>query len=129
MIDLTNRKWRPFSRALNAQNGFYPNCAFYNADDRELAIVIDKSPRGDDFALSQKALDYLMVAQGKQEKVLRSFVVLRDREANAIVTLPASDVQNNIRDAEPWKGRFGPFWWINIDFCRASIEVDVDPIF
>lgn len=128
-LDLANGKWLPFSKALNKERGFYPNSVFYNQDDREIVVVIDRSAQGDDFALSQKAFDHVMAAQAKQDKVLRAFVILRDREANTVIAvLPASEVRNSIRDAAPQHGRFGSFWWIDKDFKRASsMELNVDP--
>lgn len=112
----TDPNWKALNQAQNEARGFSPNRGFYNATERKAAIVIQRAARGD-FALSKAALDGLIAAETKADKVGQSFVILKERGDRGVVAfLAAREVRSNLGAVQPFEGDFGPFWWIDATF-------------
>ena len=79
--------------------------------------------------MSKAALDSLIAAEAKGDKVIKSYVVLKDAKKRAVVgSLAAREVRNNLRDAGAVDGHYGSYWWINFAFKPAGGNVADDDI-
>lgn len=98
------------------------NRIYYDAERHAAAIVIERSV-GVDFALSKVALDYVLAAQAKGDKVESAFIVLRERDNGVFCAAEELKVAaRHVEQVQPKEGRDGPFWWINEAFGDPKMK-------
>lgn len=98
-------------------------------------MIVKRSTTGDDFALSEAGLEYLLATLDKgarkDGKVVRqAFVVLAagdmvgsPQSLNVISHSTAQQTRDRLKGIEPNPGRFsGPYWWIK----QEDQEEDLD---
>jgi hypothetical protein len=105
----------------------YPNQLAYQEPTATLALIVKRSNSGNDFALSQVGLDYLLNALEKGEArkdnkpVKHALVVLADYDpqpknhhlALRIVSCStAQAISDRLNGISPYPGNNGPYWWI-----------------
>lgn len=104
-----------------------PNILAFCKARATLALIIKRSAKGQDFALSEAGLLYLEAALDKGTlkdgtPVRAAFVVLADidlrgrspQQLKIVNCSSAHEVRNRL-DWQPYPGKFGSFWWITSD--------------
>ena len=107
--------WKPVKAG-----SFWPNRLMFNEVKRAAAIIIDKSPQGD-FGLSQRALNYLIAAEDKRDKVDITYVVLREGGSQVGIE-KARTIESNLHEVAVRDGKHGPYWWIDKSFKQPDLD-------
>jgi hypothetical protein len=109
--------WRPFSQEKLDALHVSPNTLFFNTATRAGALVVRKSGRFAEYAVSKAGVDYLNAAKQAQ-KITEGEVVLSqwDKTKMAVVSQkPVDEVVAELDGIPPRDGPYGPYWWLNAD--------------
>jgi hypothetical protein len=115
MLDLNNSDWRPFSEERTKALNVFPNQLWKNGNAG--ALVVMKSAKYAEYALSKVGLDYLIGAQ-QAARISDAYVALATGQAGGltvVVTKPASEVAAAVASITPRDGTFGLYWWMKAD--------------
>src|SRR6516165_12794993 len=108
-----NYEWRFVSRDELANLGIWPNRIAFNKVANAAALVVAQSAQYAEFALSESGL--YRVRDGLEGgKVVRADVALVKGMA-VLRRYPVLDVVATVKGVSPREGRFGPYWWLNLD--------------
>jgi hypothetical protein len=129
--------WYFPSEELCRRENISPNLLAFNKANATLALVVKKSFRGTDFALSEAGLLYLeaTLAEGTLKDgtpVRAAFVVMAEGDLRnphyqmkMVRCWSARETRQRVDALGPsYPGKFGPFWWIT-----AGALVDEDAPF
>jgi len=106
-LDLESRSWRPVSQDKCRELGIFPNSLMHNAATNEAALVVLKSARFDEYAMSQAALEYLLAAV-ETNRLTAGYVVLATRHMGKL-SYVYKDVVDVATIVDPWAPREGPW--------------------
>jgi hypothetical protein len=94
-----------------------PNGIAYDKSTGRIYVTAKRSIQGDDYALGQRALEYVLklLAHGARRDgspVTGAYVALVDRTSNVTRIWSAEELRDQLSSVEPIAGDFGPYWWI-----------------
>jgi len=123
-----------------SQNLSYPNTlGALNYNGAKIGVLAVLRGRGRDFPLSEAGLEYLLKMEQEGRIAADAQVSLFTRPAKKselpefIATEKATVVRDNIGDAPPQNGEYGPHWWITAEFkpsaSSSGRRYDPDEIF
>jgi hypothetical protein len=118
--------WHYPTPALCRQKNIAPNILAFCKARATLALIVKRSTRGQDFALSEAGLLYLEATLDKGElkdgtPVRAAFVELADvdpsnpQQLRVVTYSSAQETRKRRNELPPYPGQFGPFWWIQAD--------------
>jgi hypothetical protein len=117
-FDFADPHWRPFLQEKLDALGITPNQLWANTTNGKIgALVVKKSSKYAEFALSEAGLRYLCAAE-QAGKIGAGFVVLvawNGRKLAPVQIKPVADVAAALDGIPPREGPFGAYWWINPD--------------
>lgn len=116
---LDNRSWSQWSAKKLIDMGFFPNRIRHNETENRGAIVIQRSNKGKDWALNEKALLYCIEAE-RAGRVGKAYVVLLNEDNTVRKHLPVLSVKTRLNGTPTANGEYGPYWWINEEFVEAT---------
>jgi hypothetical protein len=116
MFDLNDPHWRRFAQKHLDSLGVTPNALWFNSETKEGALVVAKSSKWEEYALSKAGLDYLRAAI-QDKKITDGFVVLADWNAGNLVVVANKSVTEvtELDGMRPRNGPFGKYWWVRSD--------------
>jgi hypothetical protein len=118
MIDLNDGNWRPYSEERTKALKVFPNQLWKNGNAG--ALIVMKSSKYAEYALSKVGLDYLTAAQ-RGGRIDAAYIALATWQDGVIATKPASEVAAAVASITPRDGpKFGPFWWMKADLTPFS---------
>jgi len=128
-FDPNDANWYLFtSDKINALR-IAPNQLWANTRTRAGALVVMKSSKYDEYALSKAGLDYLMAAH-QEQRISDGEVVLARWGHNGKLTVVAAKpvatvaaALTNIPPRAPREGGLGPYWWIRDDLTPDVARV------
>ena len=108
MLDLKNGQWKRFSDERTKALGIFPNEIWKNGNAGG-ALVVMKSSKYAEYALSKVGLDYLTAAQ-QAGRISEAYIALATWQDGVIAQKPASEVAAALVSVTPRDGpKFGPF--------------------
>jgi hypothetical protein len=117
LFSFTNPNWRPFSLEKCDALRVSPNQLWANPSSNAGALVVKKSRRYAEYAVSDAGLNYLHAAV-KAGKIISGFVVLASwsgGELTVVQSQPVAEVVAALHGIPPRDGPFGAYWWVNPD--------------
>jgi hypothetical protein len=128
LFSFSDLNWRPFAPDKLDEFGVTPNELWHNASTATGALVVKKSNRYAEYALSQAGLDYL-VTKLQAEKIQAGIVVLArsDGARRSVVTIRCvAGVVAMLDGIPPREGPLGPYWWLNPDGTPNGVRPPSD---
>jgi hypothetical protein len=124
--------WRSFSREKLDRLGVSPNELRAHEISNAGSLIVRKSTKYAEYALSKNGLDYLNNALHDHKIADAIVVTARWDGAKQIVVCkkPVGEVVASLEGVPPRDGPLGPYWWMNADltpFTRSSPEDDYTP--
>jgi hypothetical protein len=130
-----NSEWTFASPGICKTKNVFPNMLAFSETQATLCLIVKRSTTGDDFALSEAGLEYLLATLDKgarkDGKVVRqAFVILADVDLQAgslrlkvISHSTAQQTRERLKGIEPNPGRFsGPYWWIKQEDQQEDLD-------
>ena len=128
LFSFSDLNWRPFAPDKLDELGVRPNELWYHAITNAGALIVRKSNRYAEYALSQFGLDYV-VTRLQAEKIQTGVVVLArsDGARRSVVTVkPVADVVAMLDGIPPRDGPLGSYWWLNPDCTPHGVRPPSD---
>jgi hypothetical protein len=114
------------SQELCQRSKIFPNLLAYSESRATLVVIVKRSMRGEDFALSEAGLLYVEAALDKgalkngSKPVRAAFVVLADKtdfrspyQLKVVRYSSAQVTRNSLNGLPPYPGRTGAYWWLS----------------
>jgi hypothetical protein len=116
VFDINDPDWRLFPRTKLQALGISPSQLWHNASAELGALVVQRSPKYENYAISQSGIEYLHSAE-RDGKIKCGVVVLMAKR-EIITQKPVVEVVaalDGVAVRESSDPRFGPYWLFNAD--------------
>jgi hypothetical protein len=119
-FSFTDSNWYPFPQARNDAIGASPNQLWANNSTKAGALVVKKSPKYAEYALSKAGLDYLHDAEqaGKVTGIV-VFAAWIMGKLTVVKIKSVAEVVAALDNTGLREGPFGLYWWVDLDSTFA----------
>ena len=124
VFNFTDPNWRPFSPEKCDALGVTPNQLWANTSSTAGALVVKKSPRYPEYAVSEAGLNYLHAAV-QAGKIISGDVVLvtwSGGKLTVVQSKPVAEIIAALDGIAPRDGPFGVYWWVNPDATPNGVR-------
>jgi len=116
-------RWKRINDVTIRERGFYPNRIYFNSSCQQAAVVSQRFVNGDYFPLVTSAFFYLVQAL-EYGRIGEAYVVLKERGLWRVVGYEEVEkVRDNLREIEPYSGKYSSYWVIDGAFQRPKLEM------
>jgi hypothetical protein len=116
--------WSMFAPTQTKALAIHPNQLWHNNNTNAGALVVTKSSKYEEYAVSKAGIDYMLAAD-RAQKVTGYVVLLRWQEGKltVVASKPIAAVAAALADIPPRDGPFGPYWWVRADLTPDGARV------
>jgi hypothetical protein len=109
-----DRSWHPFNPQKLTDLGINGNVIWHNSDLNVGALVVRRSAKYAEFAVSKAGIDYVFEAE-QAGRIRCGFLVLLEQEGKMVCAVSVGQIITALDGVPPREGSLGPHWWFNQD--------------
>jgi hypothetical protein len=124
LFDPNDPNWTMFAASQAKVLNIHPNQLWFNSTTNAGALVVPKSSKYEEYAVSKAGIDYV-VAADRAQKITGLVALIRwqERKLITIACKPIADVATALANIPPRDGPFGPYWWVRADLTPDGPNV------